>query len=65
MENGSGEIPDHFRNRIPLGSNFLQISRGGCHSGGGEAPKNVIKRDDFSRAGKIKKMGIIQVLTIL
>jgi hypothetical protein len=29
---------------------FDGYRKGGCRSGGGEAPKNVMKNDDFSRA---------------
>jgi len=29
---------------------FNGYRKGGCRSGGGEAPKNVMKNDDFYRA---------------
>jgi hypothetical protein len=35
---------------IHVDADFHRYLKGGCHSGGGEAPKNVIKNDDFYRA---------------
>jgi hypothetical protein len=48
---GSVEIPDitsipEIRDE-PV---FDGYRKGGCRSGGGEAPKNVMKNDDFYRA---------------
>ena len=50
---GSVEIPDltsipEIRDE-PV---FDGYRKGGCRSGGGEAPKNVMKNDDFYRAEK-------------
>jgi hypothetical protein len=35
---------------IHVYADFHRYLKGGCHSGGGEAPKNVRKNDDFYRA---------------
>jgi hypothetical protein len=51
---GSVEIPDltsipEIRDE-PV---FDGYRKGGCRSGGGEAPKNVMKNDDFYRTKKL------------
>ena len=53
---GSVEIPD--LTSIPEIHDepvFDGYRKGGCRSGGGEAPKNVMKNDDFYRAYFFKK----------
>jgi len=48
---GSGEIPDLTSlpeiHDEPVSDGY---HKGGCRSGGGEAPKNVMINDDFYRA---------------
>jgi hypothetical protein len=49
--NGSVEIPDlTSKPEIHDEPVFDGYRKGGCRSGGGEAPKNVMKNDDFYRA---------------
>ena len=53
---GSVEIPD--LTSLPEILDKLVFDgyrKGGCRSGGGEAPKNVVKNDDFYRAENKKK----------
>ena len=48
---GPVEIPDlTLVIEIYVGTDFHGYHKGGCRSGGGEAPKNVMKNDDFYRA---------------
>jgi len=50
---GSVEIPDlTLIPEIHDEPVFDGYRKGGCRSGGGEAPKNVMKNDDFYRAEK-------------
>ena len=51
---GSVEIPDLTSlPEIHDEPVFDRYRKGGCHSGGGEAPKNVMKNDDFYRASYV------------
>jgi hypothetical protein len=54
---GSVEIPDLTSlPEIHDEPVFDGYRKGGCRSGGGEAPKNVMKNDDFYRAGSSKDL---------
>ena len=48
---GPVEIPDlTLVIKIHADTDFHGYRKGSCRSGGGEAPKNVMKNDDFYRA---------------
>ncbi|MCX6692351.1 MAG: hypothetical protein NTW33_09990, partial [Methanoregula sp.] len=54
-KNGSGEIPSHVSViEIHVEPVFHGYRKGGCRSGGGKAPKNVRKNDDFYRVNNFE-----------
>jgi hypothetical protein len=53
MKKGSVEIPEHTSLKEDNAESvFDRYRKGGCHSGGGEAPKNVSKKGCFLQSRK-------------